>query len=917
MNKVLLKWILSFFVFAGALGVIGLFVVYLWFAQGLPDVAKLDEYNPNEVTTVLDRNGKQIGEFFNVERRTLVSEEDIPDYLEQAFMSAEDSDFYSHSGINYVAILRAAVKNFMAGRTVQGGSTITQQVVKQIFLTHERSYERKIKEAILAKRLEKKYSKDRILNLYLNHIYLGEGAYGVEMAAQTYFKKSAKDITIKEAAVLAGLTSRPSKNSPLKNPKAAKRRQRYVLFRMADEGYISKEEAEIAVQEELTVYFKQKIERTAPYFVEVVRQVLSDEIGDKALLEDGLTITTSLDLDMQKAGQKAMKKGLRELDKRQGFRGPKANYQTQEEVKAFLGKSRDQFIKDHFKKINIDVAGEITGPIKDPLNLTIYELVREDPYEEEGLEVEVTKKAEKAIEEPIVKQNLPEYIPVGTIVDAVVTKVSNREGLTFVRFGEHRGIVTYESMKWARKPDSDAHWKYTKLAKPSHALKKGDVIQVKVRNEKITDKKTLKTKLVNNITSYAVVELEQDPIAQGALLSFDQKSGEIISMIGGYDFTTSKYNRTYQALRQTGSAFKPIVYASALDYGFQPTTEILDIPRVFEEELPPESGSDEVIIRKYKPSNHSGDFSGDVIFRDALVRSLNAPTIEVITKISVPWALNYARRLGAFSPLNNDLTAALGSSGLTLYEMTKIYSHFGRLGKEISPILIHSVEDQEGNSLLTDYSFDKRFSERIIKSKEAFEKMTFEDMKFGDQTETFPKDPVDQLVSPQTAYMITNILSDVIYGSRGTAARARALNRPAAGKTGTTNAYYDAWFMGYTPHIVTGVWVGFDNERSLGKGEVGGSAALPVWLDFMIKAHKGLPKEDFKVPPGIVFSNIDADTGKLANAKTERVAKQAFRKDFEPSALDSRKNSVDAKDLFMEDLMEDEAGGDIDEDLLE
>ncbi len=885
MGKILLKLFIGLSILGAAVGTIVLVGAYLWFSKGLPDVSKLDEYNPNEVTKVLDRNGEQIGEFFNVERRTLVSEEDIPDYLEQAFMSAEDSDFYSHSGINYQAIMRAAIKNFMAGRTVQGGSTITQQVVKQIFLTDERSYERKIKEAILAKRLERKYSKDLILNLYLNHIYLGEGAYGVEMASQTYFNKSAKDITVKEAAVLAGLTSRPSKNSPLKNPKAAKRRQRYVLFRMAEEGYITREEAEIAVNENLTVFFKQKIERTAPYFVEVVRQVLSDEIGDDALLQDGLIIKTSLDLKKQQAAQKAMKKGLRELDKRQGFRGPKANYKTQEETEAFLSKSRDTFIKTFYKKIEIDPEGEITGPIKEPLNLTVFNTSSEE------------NKAE-------LKPNLPDYIQTNDIVDAIVTKVSNRSGLTFVRFGEHRGVITFDSMKWARKPDSDAHWRYTHLKKPSHALKRGDVIQVKIISDKIDDPKILKTKLVDHITSHALVELEQEPIAQGALLALDQKTSEIITMVGGYDFEKSKYNRTYQALRQTGSAFKPIVYASALDYGFTPTTEILDIPRVFEEEVPPEEGSDEVIIRKYKPSNHSGDFSGDVIFRDALVRSLNAPTIEVITKISVPWALNYARRLGAFSPLNNDLTAALGSSGLTLYEMTKIYAHLGRLGKEMSPILIHSVEDQEGNALLTDYKFDKRFEEKMNSAKETFMQMTFEDMKFGDMKEVFPLEKPGQLITPQTAYITTNILSDVIYGSRGTAARARALNRPAAGKTGTTNAYYDAWFMGYTPQIVTGVWVGFDNERSLGRGEVGGSAALPIWTDYMLKAHKGLPKEDFEVPPGIVFSNIDADTGKLANAKTERVAKQAFRENFEPSEMDSSSKDVDAKDLFMEDLDE-------------
>jgi len=884
MSKKLFTYFIGFVIFCGFAGILTLIAVYLHYSKNLPDVAEIDEYNPKEVTKILDRNGEEIGEFFNVERRTLVPEEDIPDFLEQAFMSAEDSEFYSHNGINPKAIFRAAIRNFKAGRTVQGGSTITQQVVKKIFLTDERSFDRKIKEAILARRLENKYSKEKILNLYLNHIYLGEGAYGVEMAAQTYFGKTAKELSVKEAAVLAGLTNRPSKNSPLRNPKAAKRRQRYVLFRMAEEGYITKDEAETAVNENLTVYFGQSGEQPGAYFMETVRQILSEELGDTKLLQDGLVITTSLDLKKQIAAEKAVKKGLRALDKRQGFRGAKKNYQTAEEVENFLRKERDYRIKKFYKKIDIDTNGEVVGPISQPLNLSIYKL---------GSESEL-------------KKNLPEYLQVGDLVNAIVTKVSDRKGLVLVRFAEQRGLITFESMKWARKPDSDAHWRYTELSRPSRALKKGDVIQIRIASEKSEDPEVLRTKLTNDLESYAVVELEQEPITQGALLSFDQTTGEIISMVGGYDFRTSKYNRTYQALRQTGSAFKPIVYASALDYGLTPTTEILDIPRVFEEEIPPEEGSesDEVVIKKYKPSNHSGDFSGDVIFRDALVRSLNAPTIEVISKISVPWALNYARRVGAFSPLNKDLTAALGSSGLTIYEMTKIYAQFGRLGKEIKPLIIRNVEDQEQNSLLTDFDFDKRFSERIEASKKEFQYETFEKLKYGDKNSVFPTEDPGQLISPQTAYITTNILSDVIFGSRGTAARARVLRRPAAGKTGTTNAYYDAWFMGYTPQIVTGVWVGYDSERSLGRGETGGSAALPIWTDFMLAAHKELPKVDFEVPPGIVFSNIDADTGKIAGPNTTRVARQAFLEGTEPSAIDNNSRKVDEKDIFMEDLAE-------------
>jgi len=884
MAKKLFTYFIGFMILCGFIGVLTLIAIYLHYSKDLPNVSEIDDYNPKEVTKVLDRNGEKVGEFFNVERRTLVPEEDIPDFLEQAFMSAEDSDFYNHNGINPKAIFRAAIRNFKAGRTVQGGSTITQQVVKKIFLTDERSLDRKIKEAILARRLENKYSKDKILNLYLNHIYLGEGAYGVEMAAQTYFGKTAKDLSIKEAAVLAGLTNRPSKNSPLKNPKAAKRRQRYVLFRMAEEGYISREEAEQAVNENLTVYFGQEGEQNASYFLETVRQILSEEIGDKKLLQDGLVITTSLDLKKQIAAEKAMKKGLRELDKRQGFRGEINNYQTAEEVESFLQKERDRQIKKHYKKIDIDANGEVVGPISQPLNLSVYKLGSETEF----------------------KPNLPEYIQVGDLVKAIVTKVSDRKGLVLVRFAEQRGLITFESMKWARKPDSDAHWKYTELSRPSKALKKGDVIQIRIAAEKTEDPEILRSKMSPNLESFAVVELEQEPITQGALLSFDQETGEIISMVGGYDFRKSKYNRTYQALRQTGSAFKPIVYASALDYGLTPITEILDIPRVFEEEVPPEEGAetDEVVIKKYKPSNHSGDFSGDVIFRDALVRSLNAPTIEVITKISVPWALNYAKRVGAFSPLNNDMTAALGSSGLTLYEMTKIYSQFGRLGKEINPIIIRDVVDQEQNSLLTDYEFDKKFTARIESSKKEFQYETFEQLRFGEKSEVFPTDDPTQLISPQTAYIVTNMLSDVIYGSRGTAAKARVLRRPAAGKTGTTNAYYDAWFMGYTPQVATGVWVGFDNERSLGRGETGGSAALPIWIDFMKAAHKELPKLDFEIPPGIVFSNIDADTGKIAGPNTTRVARQAFIEGFEPSAIDNNSRKVDEKDIFMEDLAE-------------
>ena len=785
MKKILTVAFLFLFAF-GSVTVMGTGIyIYAKYSAGLPEINTIEDYDPKKVSMVYDRNGELIGQFFDVEKRRVRSKEEIPDYVEKAFMAAEDSEFYNHSGINYRAILRAAIKNFMVGRTVQGGSTITQQVVKKIFLSDERSLKRKIKEAILAKRLERAYPKDKILNLYLNHIYLGEGAYGVEVAAQTYFRKSVEELEIKEAALLAGLTNRPSKNTPLKNPKVAKRRQLYVLNRMAEEDYITEEEARTAAQEELQVFFPRALEKDAPYFLESLRQVVTENVGNKALLQDGLKIITSLDLQAQRAAQKAIQRGLRELDKRQGFRGSLKKLRTREEVQEFLYQVRNEQIKKFNQSFVIDRNGEVIGKIKDPLNLTVYTI---------GSEIKF-------------KPNLPNYIQVGDMVEAVVTKVSDKEKIVFVRFGEHRGVILFETMKWARKPNPNVIFKSDQIKQPSYALKKGDVIVVKIVKENIEDEEVLKTKSVEFIQHHAVVELEQEPLAQGALLSFDLKTGDIIAMVGGYDFEKSKYNRTYQALRQTGSAFKPLVYASALDYGFNPVSEILDVPMVFEEEVPVEeseeskeskndnrskkgnqskndnrskkgnqskndnwskndneskeregrasgdenSKSKEVQIRKYKPTNHSKDFSGDVIFRDALVRSLNVPTMQIMNKIKVPWVLTYAQRLGVFSPLNEDITLALGSSGLTLYEITKAYSHFARLGKEITPLLIRSVENEEGEILMSNYSLDEKFSKEIQKTKEDFKTKVVEEMRFGDQFETFQLPATDATTATITA----------------------------------------------------------------------------------------------------------------------------------------------------------------------
>lgn len=886
----MLKKIALFIVALGLIGILSAYLIVKSVQSGLPQLITVKDYQPLLVSQVYDRHGKKIGEFFR-ERRTLIPYDKIPKHVVNSFLAAEDDQFFEHKGINPQAIFRAALANLRAGRSVQGGSTITQQVAKTLLLTDEKTLTRKVRDILLAIEMEKNLSKEDILFLYLNQIYFGQGAYGIEQAAQTYFHKPASKLTLSETAILAGLPKAPSAYSPVRNPVRAKERQIYVLRRMAEVGYVKKEESEAAIKEPVKVFVRENYEEYAPFFLETVRQLLVVQLGEDMVLDKGLRIHTSLDLEKQLAAQESVLAGLKGLDKRQGYRGPIKNITDAEDVEEFLKETQKKLISDFTPERTILPDGKFADivPPKDT---------------KEGI--------------------LPAYIKVKDTVQGVVQEVNDDTGLVMVKLPEGQGLIDIDSMTWARKPDTEVRYDLGAIKKPSQALNKGDVILVKVVAEKfssnrLANAKKKPTAALPDFNKFVALELDQEPLVEGALISFDQDSQDVVAMVGGSSFAKSEFNRAIQAPRQTGSAFKAIVYASALEKGYTPATPIMDAPIVFEEGGAADDSEGQGDPKVWKPSNHSKSFGGDIMFRNALVKSLNIPTVKIIEDVGVPWAMDYARRLGIYSPLNPDFTLALGSSSVTLYEMTKVFAEFGRLGKRISPLLIHKVEDAQGKSLLNTMSLDTRFEKEIKAINDEFEtrrkaymeivndpakveELKKKDPKHAKLDESIFFQDADQLIRPTTAYVMTTLLKGVVEDAGGTGGRARAVGREVAGKTGSTNNYYDAWFIGYSPQIATGVWVGFDKEKSIGKGEVGGRAALPIWVDYMKAAHEGLPQMTFPVPEGIVFANIDADTGKLASASTKKIIRQAFVEGTEPTLSSSK--AEEATDFYKQDLSE-------------
>ncbi|MEK6628508.1 MAG: PBP1A family penicillin-binding protein [Bdellovibrionota bacterium] len=904
----MLKKILIGFFSLIIITVLSVYFVYSTVKQSLPEVIKIGDYKPLLVSQIYDRNNKKIGEFFR-ERRILVPYADIPKNVINAFLAAEDDQFFEHKGINYQGLLRAAIVNMRAGHKVQGGSTITQQVAKTLFLTSERSYTRKLKDILLALQIEKNLSKEEILYLYLNQIYFGESAYGIEMAAQTYFKKSVKQLTLAEGAMLAALPKAPSEFSPVKNPSRAKERQIYVLNRMANVNYITKAEAEVAINEPIKVYLKEDYETAAAFYLETVRQLLVKQLGEEVILDLGVKIYTGLDIDMQRAAKESVVAGLKEVDKRQGYRGPLQNLDSDSDIEDYLEKAKKKLINESNPERTILADGqfaEIEWLVKKPNKRTLKQM-------------------------PTVPEKLPSFLKINSSYEAVVIQVNDELGFVEVQLPEVKAYINFQTMSWAREPNFDKKSEEALITAPSQALKKGDVILVRIVSENVQWPKLeeevdtkLKTKAQKKLIKiktqpdypdaklHLQAELDQEPTVEASLLSIDQQTQDVLAMVGGYSFARNEFNRALQAARQTGSAFKALVFAAALDKGYNPSTAIIDAPIAYKQGN--DEGQDEDKI--WKPSNHEKNFSGEVTMRNALVKSLNIPSVKIIEDIGVGYASEFARRLGVFSKLNPDFTLVLGSSSLTLYEMTKVFSQFGRMGLRTRPNIIKKVIDRKVKVLLEKLDLDVRFNDEIKRLDEEFDTKRTAFLESQANNSTISVEPVshdtsesqyyfenpEQLIKPEVAYVITDMLKNVVTDAYGTGARAASLGREVAAKTGTTSGYFDAWFVGYTPNIATGVWVGFDKERTIGKSEVGGKAALPIWLSYMKVAHQNLPMMSFIMPEKVKIVKIDADTGKLSNSVSQRVVSQAYIEGTEPTTAESR--SEETTDHLKQDMDE-------------
>jgi len=746
-------------------------LLFFYYSHRLPDFTPLKERNLNAYSIVYSEEDEVVGKFL-VDNRIPIPYERIPKQLINAFIAAEDAEFFQHKGIDYKGILRAMFKNLIAGRIVQGGSTITQQVTKTFFLTPKRSLLRKLKEVAYSFGLERDLSKEEILTLYLNNIYLGNGAYGVEAAAESYFNKRAEQLNLAEIAMMAGLVKAPSRYSPVNNLKRAKDRQAYVLTRMTKLGFISPEQKEknlripLKIQSRESAYFSK-----APYFTEFIRHQVERKYGKEKLYQEGLRIYTTIDLSLQRTAQKSVETGLRELDKREGFRGP-LHTLSPKEVKELLNKKK----------------GSLTP------------------------------------------------LPQNEIFEGVVLSKEDSKKFYTIWVEDRKGILPFSEMSWALNIKPTPNYKPQKVKTPGDLLNPGDVIHVRVKETSKKDQPT-------------VLTLEQEPLVQGALLCLDPKTGHVRAMVGGRDFSESQFNRAISSRRQPGSAFKPIIYAAALEKGYTPSTILMDSPVEYSD---PDGGT------YWAPKNYDKNFMGPITFRNALAHSRNVVTVKILEDIGVGYALKFIKSLGIESPIKRDLSIALGTSGVSMLELTSAFAVFANGGERVKPIFIKKIVTMKGEVLEENTPY-----------------IELEEKEEEEETPETPS-PVlkERAISVQNAFIMTHLLQGVV--QHGTGQRAKVLGRPIAGKTGTSSDYSDAWFIGYTPSLLTGVWVGFDDKTSLGKNETGSRTALPIWIYFMDQALKNTPIETLKPPKGITLIKVNIETGLPSDKDSPETIMEAF-----------------------------------------
>src|SRR5467141_1486245 len=680
----------------------GLLLVY---STDLPQVDDLEHFRPSSITELYDDQGRTIGSFA-LQRRVVASYNDYPQILCQALISIEDKDFYRHWGINIWRIMGAAYRDIESGGKVQGASTLTMQLARNLFLSPDRSFHRKIQEALLAIQMERRFTKPQIFTLYANQIFLGHGAYGFEAASEYYFSKPAKQLNLEEAALLAGLPKAPQYYSPIAHPERAQKRRNLVINAMLEDGKITAAQAADARSAPVALHLQHDPKSLAPYFVEEIRRYLETKYGADQVHEGGLRVYTSLDTDLQKAANQSVLDGLAAYEHRHGWKGQLENVIAQE------------IVPSRYQHADWDSEPEVNG-----------------------------------------------------YIHALVTGVGT--GIATLRLGRYTAAIGQPDVAWTRQ-------------KIQAMLKVGDICYVKI--------------LTLSANGAARVSLEQDSGTQGALVAIDNATGAIKAMVGGRDFNDSKFNRATQALRQVGSSFKPYVYATVIDQGASPDDTILDEPITFETASGP-----------YSPHNYDEKFEGIITLRRALAQSRNIPALKLANKVGIKSVIDYAGRFGITSKLPPYLPVALGSAEIALIEQTSAYSVFPNDGVRVTPRYITKVTDYEGRILEEDFS------------------------------------DVKDAISSRTARIMTSMLREVVL--HGTAIAAAKMPYPLAGKTGTTNDFTDAWFIGFSPSLTCGVWIGYDEKKSLGEKETGGHAALPIWMNFMTAAMSGKDPGDFQTPP--------------------------------------------------------------------
>ncbi len=807
-----LFWLGLIIILLGSLaGAFALFWGYFYITRDLPNLNKIEDYRPPVISHVYAADGSLIAEFFR-ERREAVKLKEVPELVRQAFLASEDANFYTHPGIDPISILRAFVKNLQAGEVTQGGSTITQQVVKNLLLSEERKITRKIKEAILSYRLEQRLSKDGILEIYLNQIFFGNTAYGVKSAARYYFHKDLAQVNLAEAALLAGLPKAPTRYSPLLNFKRAKKRQKYVLGQMVKAGFVSELEAKEAYDQELSLFqASQENIFGSPYYAGEVRRQLLENWRDLNIDTDGLSIYTWVEPDVEKMALQALRTGLREVDKRRGWRGPLAMGLNSEAYRSRFG------------------------------------------------------------------ARVPKQLSAGELYPALVVdaSVSGAE----VQVGEFRGRVDLKQAAWLRRrlsPDDRVEW-----LRPEQLLRKGDVIEIVYEAAAAAEENTGNAAALGRIKNIAI---DQTPEIEGALVLIDPHSGKVLSMIGGYSYQRSQFNRVTQSLRQPGSAFKPIVYLAAVDgFKYTPSTIVNDTPRTFK-----------VGDEFWTPGNFDEKFLGPITLRVALEKSRNLVSADLVSRIGVDAVIQYAKRLGITSKLGRNLSIALGSSEVTLLELSRAYGVLAARGVLFDSSLISKIVSRDGE-VLYDYESDK----------------------FG---------RVHQVIPESSAFVMANMMKGVV--ERGTGYRVKELGRPVAAKTGTSNDQMDTWFIGYTPQWVCGVWSGFDIKREIGDKETGGRVAAPIFLYFMrdflqkkdlesfeklveeskaeaeslglaYQAPEALPPLDFSVPEGVEPFWVDKSSGLLSDPSNPNAIQEYFVLGTEPPRSDhtDANSYLDSPDL--------------------